>query len=331
MQSMGRGAGRRMPAELGIGGGLVTEDPLVLRFTAAPGHLLRRAQQVHTDYWSREVHEGVTGPQYATLVAVAGWPEVDQKLAGELASLDKSTIAGVVSRLEKKGWLTRRRDPQDGRRRLLMLTDSAHARLPALTLDAEQVQQLLLAPLSASDRPDFVSLLQRVAFPDSGPIGPAPRRDVPTLEMGTTPGYLIRRAQQNHAASWTDWLGGDLTSTQYAVLTAIATSPDDAVDQAMIGARASLDSSSVTDIVARLAERGWITRDRDPVDRRRMRVSLSNPAMTAMRHLTRSVEQVQKELLRALDKDEKMRFVSLMQRVALIHRKTPESVPAESA
>ena len=92
-------------------------DPsLVLGFGDAPGHLLRRAQQIHTAVWAREVGDIVTGPQYATLVAVAGWPNLDQKRAGELASLDKSTVGGVVKRLECKGWISRATSPVDARR-----------------------------------------------------------------------------------------------------------------------------------------------------------------------------------------------------------------------
>ncbi|WP_179220233.1 MarR family winged helix-turn-helix transcriptional regulator [Rhodococcus sp. NCIMB 12038] len=307
---------------------MADEDPLALRFSAAPGHLLRRAQQVHTDYWSREIDEDITGPQYATLVSVAGWPEVDQKLAGELASLDKSTVAGVLARLEKKGWISRQRHPADARRRLLVLTEDARRRLPELTAGAAEVQRLLLQPLVERDRPEFIDLLQRVAFPDAeSTVSTAPLRSVDVLEMSTTPGYLIRRAQQVHAAVWNRIFAGDLTSPQYAVLTAAATAGTDSVDQSQISLRASLDSSSVTDIVARLEEKGWITRRRDPGDRRRMRIHLTVPAVTAMRHLTRSVEQVQDELLCALDARERDRFVSLMQQVALIERDPVDRLP----
>lgn len=37
------------------------------------------------------------------LVAIAGWDDVDQRRAGQLASLDKSTVAEVVRRLVGKG------------------------------------------------------------------------------------------------------------------------------------------------------------------------------------------------------------------------------------
>lgn len=290
---------------------------MALQFATAPGYLIRRAQQVHTELWATTVGGGLTGPQYGTLVAVAGWPEVDQNRAAELASLDKSTTAGVVSRLEKKGWLMRRAHPQDARRRLLVLTDRAQSDLPALTAAAGRVQELLLEPLDARRREGFVELLQIVAFGSRRDVlAPAPIHRHAVLAMSSTPGYLIRRAQQVHFAIWNAIFAGDLTSPQYAVLTAAANSPS--VNQALIGVRASLDSSSVADIVVRLADKGWLTRSRDPLDRRRMLVDLTQPAVAAMRHLTRSAEQVHNELLKGLSTLQAAEFVAMMQRVARI-------------
>jgi DNA-binding MarR family transcriptional regulator len=288
---------------------------VALPFAEAPGHLLRRAQQVHTEIWSSTVGADVTGPQYATLVAVAGWPRVDQKMAAELASLDKSTIAGVVARLEKKGWLTRSTHPDDARRRLLVLTDRAHADLPALTDAARKVQRQLLEPLPDERRDYFIELLQVVAFGSRGGVlSPAPIHRTDVLEMASTPGYLIRRAQQVHFAIWNEVFAGELTGPQYAVLA--ATAGRRSIDQVWIGARASLDSSSVADIVVRLADKGWLRRRRDSDDRRRMLIELTPPAVTAMRHLTRSAALVQQRLLEGLDPTRATDFVEMMQRVA---------------
>jgi len=297
------------------------------RFETAPGHLLRRAQQVHTDLWSTIVGPELTGPQYGTLVAVAGWPEVDQKRAGELISLDKSTTAGVVARLEKKGWLTRRPHPRDGRRRLLTLTDRARANLPVWTSAAAQVQQDLLEPLDVDQAQEFIRQLQLVVFhSETEALSEAPIRTEPVVQLAGSPGYLIRRAQQVHATIWSTVFGGDLTGPQYAVMLAVANG--ESIDQALIGARASLDSSSVTDIVARLAEKGWLVRARDPVDRRRMRVRLTQPAMTAMPHLSRSAQHVQDELLRGLSADGPDEFIDRLRRVARVNEPTRDLVAA---
>ena len=302
----------------------------IVQFDDAPGHLLRRAQQIHTEMWSREVGDVMTGPQYATLVAISGWPDLDQKRAGELASLDKSTVGGVVRRLEKKGWLTRAISPVDARRRILLLTDHAHAHLPAVTAAATRVQHRLLEPLTTDEAAQLVSLLHAVAFAveDDAAIGPAPVSVGKMLELDTTPGYLIRRAQQVHAGLWTSVFDGDLTSPQYAVLAAAAAA--ESIDQSQIGSRASLDSSSVADIVTRLEARGWLTRRKDQDDGRRMIVELTLPATTAIRHLTRSVQDVQQRLLSPLNSSDAASFMSLMQRVVSMDTPTANSTRASA-
>ncbi len=279
---------------------------------------------MHTDLWSTIVGPELTGPQYGTLVAVAGWPEVDQKRAGELISLDKSTTAGVVARLEKKGWLTRRPHPRDGRRRLLMLTDRARANLPVWTNAATLVQKHLLEPLDVDQAREFVRQLQLVVFHgDTDALSDPPIRTEPVVQIADSPGYLIRRAQQVHATIWSTVFGGDLTGPQYAVLLAVANG--ESVDQALIGARASLDSSTVTDVVTRLADKGWLIRTRDPVDRRRMLVRLTEPAMTSMPHLSRSAQHVQEELLRGLS-DDASDFIDWLRRVARVNEPTRKFV-----
>lgn len=127
------------------------------------GHLLRRAQQHHTEVWAGVVGPDATGPQYAVLSAVEARPGVDQRTVGALASLDRSTTAQVVRRLETRGWLTRVTDPADRRRDLLGLTSSGAAQLRALHPRASIVQDRLLAPLSARERSAFVRDLAAVA------------------------------------------------------------------------------------------------------------------------------------------------------------------------
>ncbi len=87
-----------------------------------PGHLIRRAQQVHYWLWNAQVSSEVTSPQFAVLYALRAEKNIDQKTLGERVSLDRSTTAEVVARLKARGLIQRFRDPRDGRRNLLRLT-----------------------------------------------------------------------------------------------------------------------------------------------------------------------------------------------------------------
>jgi DNA-binding MarR family transcriptional regulator len=277
----------------------------------APGHLLRRAQQVHTELWATRV-DGLTGPQYATLVAIAGWDDVDQRRAGQLASLDKSTVAEVVRRLVDKGWVRRARDPADRRRHLLTLTDGSLERLAEVTEAARSVQRDILAVLQPADRPQFIEWLGRVARIEEADVAGQQHEDG-VLLMRATPGYLIRRAQQVHTTLWGATVA-EVTGPQYAVLAAVAQLQT--ADQSGIGAAASLDSSSTADVIARLCAGGWLTKETAPDDRRRVRVQLTAPARAALHALAGQVEAVQSQVLAPLKPDERAEFISQLQLVA---------------
>jgi DNA-binding MarR family transcriptional regulator len=295
----------------------------VVDHLSAPGHLLRRAQQVHTEAWSRLVAD-VTGPQYAVLVAVAGWPGLDQKRAGELASLDKSTAASIVTRLVTGGWLNRVQDPSDRRRRLLELSPKGSDALAGITASARAVQKELLAPLPEGERDDFLDALGRVARLAEADIAEQ-GTEHRTLVMARTPGHLIRRAQQLHTAYWNERVR-DLTGPQYAVLAAVLA--DGVATHAEIGLRASLDSSSTREIVGRLIDSGWLEPVENARDRRSRPVHVTAPATTAIRLLRERVLDVQRHVLAPLEADDQVRFINWMRRVAGVDAVTDAGAPS---
>lgn len=99
--------------------------------------------------------------------------------------LDRSTIAEVISRLSRRGLLDKVRDPQDGRRFLLRLTDEGTRTHRKLTVRTARMNQVFLAPLSAEEQTVFFDLIQRVSDAAEGcatrrnphhatPDGPSP-------------------------------------------------------------------------------------------------------------------------------------------------------------
>lgn len=92
---------------------------------------------------------GVTGPQRLVLRIVGRFPGIS---AGQLAlilHLHPSTLTGVFRRLERRGLITRRRDPRDGRRAALGLT-AAGRQLDVVTLGTiESELEAVLSTLQA--------------------------------------------------------------------------------------------------------------------------------------------------------------------------------------
>ncbi|WP_406341581.1 MarR family winged helix-turn-helix transcriptional regulator [Streptomyces sp. NBC_00648] len=128
-----------------------------------PGHLARRLQQVHYLLWNTMVSEQTTSPQFAVLNTLVASPGLDQRTVGERVGLDRSTIAEVISRLTRRGLLRKTRDPRDGRRSRLAVTDEGRAVHRELTVRTGRMNEVFLAPLAPAEQTVFLDLLRRVA------------------------------------------------------------------------------------------------------------------------------------------------------------------------
>jgi DNA-binding MarR family transcriptional regulator len=92
-------------------------------FAHAPGHLIRRAQQVAVSVFAQELAVfDVTPVQFAILNALMDTPGTDQVTLAARVAFDAATSGSVIGRLEAKGWVRREASPQDRRRKLLWLT-----------------------------------------------------------------------------------------------------------------------------------------------------------------------------------------------------------------
>lgn len=127
---------------------------------ALPGHLVRRLHQVSVAIFSEELQAlGLTPLQFAVLSEVSRHPGLDQRSLARRVALDASTTGGVVDRLEARGALRRQLSPEDRRVRLLHLTDAGQELLQQATSPVQQVQDRLLAPLTAAQHQQLMGLL----------------------------------------------------------------------------------------------------------------------------------------------------------------------------
>jgi DNA-binding MarR family transcriptional regulator len=69
-----------------------------------------------------ETQLGVTAPQRLAIRIVGRFPGISAGEVAEILRVHPSTLTGVLKRLESRGFVTRRADPNDGRRALLALT-----------------------------------------------------------------------------------------------------------------------------------------------------------------------------------------------------------------
>lgn len=83
----------------------------------------------------------LTSEQWGILMQFWNQGDVTQEEITSGAGVDKSTVSRALSAMEQKGWLTRRLDPSDTRRKILSLTNEADA----LKKDSLQAVQSALA------------------------------------------------------------------------------------------------------------------------------------------------------------------------------------------
>jgi DNA-binding MarR family transcriptional regulator len=126
------------------------------------GYLIRRAQQRHVAAWARLVSTQTTSVQYAVLAVLERLGECSQQQLCEAVDLDRSTIADLVARMERRGLLTRRRATDDRRRNVTVLTPEGRAELVALRPGVDAVERELTGDLDAHERTALRAALRRL-------------------------------------------------------------------------------------------------------------------------------------------------------------------------
>jgi MarR family transcriptional regulator, lower aerobic nicotinate degradation pathway regulator len=158
-----------------------------------PGHLIRRAGQVHTEMWTRYVSGSVSSVQYAVVSTLARHEPLDQASIARLVALDPASTHAVVHRLKDAGYLTMERSPQDGRRFELRLTDTGHALCADLEPRVEQLRQAFESRLPPEETTTFLRLLEEFVTADRA--GPGQFLDVRTTSALNEPGHTPGRGR----------------------------------------------------------------------------------------------------------------------------------------
>ncbi len=112
--------------------------------------------------WTEEVSHTITSPQFAALNALYSQPNLDQRTLGQRISLDRSTMAEVVSRLSSRGLIRSERDTRDGRRKTITLTPKGRHTVQQLIPRTHAMTRRLVGPLDQQQRNDLLRLLTKV-------------------------------------------------------------------------------------------------------------------------------------------------------------------------
>jgi DNA-binding MarR family transcriptional regulator len=118
--------------------------------------VVRRLHQAYTAAWVRLVDSTLTGPQFAVLTAVRAHPGAEQGSLARAVALDRSTMASIVRRLEDRRLISRETPPEDGRKRLLYLTEAGVATLRTAGRRVHELEAQLMRGYDADGRRTLV-------------------------------------------------------------------------------------------------------------------------------------------------------------------------------
>ncbi len=130
----------------------------------SPGHLLRRAQQYAYDLYAKDV--GKTGPtprQFAVLHTVSENEGLSQTDLVRRTGIDRSTLADMISRLIKKGYLARERTKTDARANAVRITAAGKKVLSSAMAKVTKAETAALNVLPKTQQAAFMKALKTYA------------------------------------------------------------------------------------------------------------------------------------------------------------------------
>jgi MarR family transcriptional regulator, lower aerobic nicotinate degradation pathway regulator len=133
------------------------------RLIEMPGHLIRRLHQISFALFVDQAKAfGVTPVQYAALVAIDRHPGIDQTTLCNIIAFDRTTIGGVVGRLQRKKLISRVDGVHDRRTKALRITPAGRRLIRDIEPAVLATQRLILKPLTPRQRSAFKAMLKHL-------------------------------------------------------------------------------------------------------------------------------------------------------------------------
>lgn len=123
-----------------------------------------------------------------------------------------------------------------------------------------------------------------------------------TREPQKHTGFLLRRAQQKHIATWQETIDGDTTSVQYNILAVLNRKPGSA--QKELCEELDIDRSTIADVCTRMEKNGLVSRVPAVEDKRRNVLELTELGKSEFQRLQPLVQNVQDRLTAPLTDEE---------------------------
>jgi DNA-binding MarR family transcriptional regulator len=117
------------------------------------------AARAHMDELLKPV--GITALQYTALTVLRRRDGLSSAQLARNSFVTAQSMADMVTTLERRGLITRRRDPANRRVLLISLTDSGHSLLTSYDESMRALEERMLGPLSERERVNLEDYLNR--------------------------------------------------------------------------------------------------------------------------------------------------------------------------
>lgn len=287
---------------------------------ARPGHLIRRLQQIAVAiFFEALAGENITPVQYATLVAVREYPDLDIKKLANLIAVDRSTLGSVIERFDAAGLVTRKVDENDNRSRVVRISPLGEELAARLGPKVSGIQTAILDHLTEAEAAEFSGYLARLVHVNNE-LSRAPlQRDGKShgLSLYAMPGHLIRRLQQICDGVFVEYVNAfNITPVQYAGLVAIADHAN--LTNTGLAHLIALDRATIGSVVDRLVAKGWVEASVNPEDRRAKQLNITPAGRETITELAPVIERAEARVVDALEPRARARFLALLKRIVEI-------------
>lgn len=126
-------------------------------------HMLHRASQGADDLLQEQGQPlDLTPRQFAVLEMLSNNDGASQRMLVDATGIDRSTMADIIQRMLKKGFVKRKRSADDARAYAVKLSDSGARALKATRPVMRKIDQKLLAVLPQKRAQEFLNSLEMI-------------------------------------------------------------------------------------------------------------------------------------------------------------------------
>jgi len=107
--------------------------------------------------------DGLRGYHYRLLAALDQFGPASQADLGRDTGIDRSDVTAALTQMAEHGLVAREVDPANRRRKIVSITTAGEATLRELDEALDGIQEVLLAPLSPTERAQFAKIMTLLA------------------------------------------------------------------------------------------------------------------------------------------------------------------------